>query len=241
LLASYLLLNTAISTTTDTAGKLIRASMEQLKIEIGWNGPTLSIPYAEFAGLATKCWLRHTWQFMDAHQVWIEDTSPEFLPSRTNDQLLVPLFHEQSIRSLQLHRINLYRLFLQVLHSQISTGYRTMITKTAWNGERKTSQTSCHQWPSQGPPSVQDWVLCRTTLTMVLRLQSAHRLISPLGHLASCGEALSMVFIPPLIACTRNKVMIRPNIPRAPGRPSRATLMKFNLSLGSISYSCYPF
>jgi hypothetical protein len=28
---------------------------------------------------------------MDAHQIWIEDTSPDFLLSRVNDQQLIPL------------------------------------------------------------------------------------------------------------------------------------------------------
>jgi hypothetical protein len=97
----------------DDTGQLIRASVEQLKLEIGCNGPTLSLPYADFSKLATNCWIRQTWQFMDAHQIRIEDTTPDFLLSRANDQLLIPLFHEKGIRDDHLHRLNLCRLFFK--------------------------------------------------------------------------------------------------------------------------------
>jgi hypothetical protein len=46
----------------DITRQLIRASVEQLKPEIGCNGPTLSLPYEDFAKLATNCWIRQTWQ-----------------------------------------------------------------------------------------------------------------------------------------------------------------------------------
>jgi hypothetical protein len=74
-------------------------------------------------------------RFMDAHQIRIEDTTPDFLLSRANDQLLIPLFHEKGIRDDHLHRLNLCRLFLQVLTiSDITTGCGTKITKAAWKG-----------------------------------------------------------------------------------------------------------
>jgi len=68
----------------DTTGQLIRASMEQLKLEIGYNGPTLSLPYADFAGLATKSWLQQTWQFMDKYQRSIANTT---VPQPWNSRL----------------------------------------------------------------------------------------------------------------------------------------------------------
>ncbi len=69
---------------------------------------------------------------MAAYQIRIEDISPDFLMSRANDQLLVPLFHEKGIRDAQLRRHNPCRLFLQVLTiSDITTGCGTKITKAA--------------------------------------------------------------------------------------------------------------
>jgi hypothetical protein len=94
--------------------------VEQLKLEIACNRPTLSLSYADFSELAINCWIRQTWQFMDAYQIRIEDLSPDFLISRANDQLLIPLFHEQGFRDDQLHRFNLCRLFLQLSRSPIS-------------------------------------------------------------------------------------------------------------------------
>jgi hypothetical protein len=125
----------------DITRQLIRASVEQLKLEIGCNGPTLSLPYEDFAKLATNCWIRQTWQFMDAHHIRIEDTCPDFLLSRANDQLLIPLLHEQGIRDNQIHRLNLCRLFLQGLTiSDITTGCGGHVTRhelPATNGLRK--------------------------------------------------------------------------------------------------------
>jgi hypothetical protein len=58
----------------------------------------------------------------------------DFLLSRANNQLLIPLFHETEIRDDQLHRLNVCRLFLQVLTiSYITTGCDTKIIKAAWN------------------------------------------------------------------------------------------------------------
>jgi hypothetical protein len=91
----------------DIPGQLIRASVEQLKLEIGCNGLTLSLPYVHFSKLATKCWIRQTWQFMNTYQIRIEDTSPDISLGRANDQLLIPLFHETGLRDDHLHRLNL--------------------------------------------------------------------------------------------------------------------------------------
>jgi hypothetical protein len=141
----------------DITGQLIRASMEQLKLEIGCNGPTLSLPYSVFAGLATKSWFQQTWQFMDEHQIRIEDTCPDFPLSRVQDHLLIPWFHEHGIRGRNLQRLNLCRLYLQVLTiSDIVTGCGTQITKKVWHGERDTTRTSSYQWPEQGRPTLQD-------------------------------------------------------------------------------------
>jgi hypothetical protein len=140
--------------------------------------------------LATKCWLRRTWQSVEAYQVWIEDINPDSLPRRTNDQLLVPLFHEQSIRSLQLRQINLYRLFLQCLRSHISQ-QATELRLPKVHGTRNAKQhrrSACHQWPSHGPPSVHDWVLwavCRLVRLLSFRRRSTGNRLSE----TACNDA----------------------------------------------------
>jgi hypothetical protein len=150
---------------------------------------------------------------MDAHQIRIEDTSTDFLLSRANDQLLIPLFHETRTRDDQLHRLNLCRLFLQVLTiSDVTSGCGTKITKAAWNGDRDTTRTSCYQWPSQGPPRIQDWILWRTSLKRALSLQLANRLRShsDTGFLRRSSVVGSL--IRPLSVCTRKLVSKQPTI-----------------------------
>jgi hypothetical protein len=54
--------------------ELEKADTEQVKLQISCKRPILHLPYAEFAGLAIKCWLQQTWPFMDEYQMRIEDT-----------------------------------------------------------------------------------------------------------------------------------------------------------------------
>jgi hypothetical protein len=69
---------------------------------------------------------------MDEHEIRIEDTSPDFPLSRANDQLLIPLFYDKGIRGYDLYRVNLCRLYLQVLTvSDVTTGCGTKITEPA--------------------------------------------------------------------------------------------------------------
>lgn len=154
---------------------LIRASMEQSKLRIGWNGSSLPLPllYTEFAGLVTKYWLRHTWHFMDAYQMRIEDARPDFLSCRANDQLLIPLFFEQGIRGPQLHRIHLCHLFLPVFKlSDITTGSRTKIPDCMERGTQHDTDVlllMAHTRPTNRP----GLGTLRTSLTTVLRLQTS--------------------------------------------------------------------
>ena len=154
--------------------------------------------------------------------------------SRDHDHLLIPMFHERGIRDEKLHRLNLCRLFLQVLTiSDITTGCGTKITKAAWNGVRDMTRTSRYQWPLQGSPNSQDWVLWRACLTKVLSLQSAQRLLLPLGHWLPT-EAQCCWFFDLLTERLYQKAGSDTKYyPRAPGRPSRQALMKFDRLLGS--------
>jgi hypothetical protein len=165
---------------------------------------------------------------MDTYQIRIEDPSPDFSLSRANDQLLIPLFHETGIRDDQLHRLNLCRPFLQVLTiSDITTGCGTKITQAAWNRDRDTTRTSCYQWPRQGPPSIQDWVLWR------IRLQSVNRLMSTLGHWPPVEEQCRWFLYPPTERLYQKAGLETTYYPRAAGRTSRNALMKFDRSFGS--------
>jgi hypothetical protein len=60
-----------------------------------------------------------------------------------------------------------------------------------------TGHVTRHELPaSQGIPSVQDRILWRTSLTKVLRLQSANQLIRPLGHWFPTEEQCRWFFDP---------------------------------------------
>jgi hypothetical protein len=156
---------------------------------------------------------------MDAHQIRIEDTTPDFLLSRANDQLLIPLFHEKGIRDDHLHRLNLCRLFLQVLTISYQTGCGTKITKAAWKGGRDTTRTSSYQWPHR-TTQCQDWILWRKSP------DSGLWLIDSFARALASTEARCRWFLMPQLSdCT--KVGIDTTYyPIAPGRPSRNAMRR---------------
>ena len=57
--------------------KLMRQSMEILKIEVGIPGPVLFQSYECFGHLATDSWLKHTWRYLWDHGLRIKDDLPD--------------------------------------------------------------------------------------------------------------------------------------------------------------------
>jgi hypothetical protein len=58
-------------------GELIRASLEQLQVEIGLPGYLLQQDYSRLALLATGCWLKTVWEFSWNNEIEIYDTLPK--------------------------------------------------------------------------------------------------------------------------------------------------------------------
>lgn len=58
---------------THLTGQLIRASMEQLKLESGCNSPVFALPYKKFGHYVTSCWLSHLWEFLSLTGGSMED------------------------------------------------------------------------------------------------------------------------------------------------------------------------
>jgi hypothetical protein len=162
-------------------GRLIRQSVEATKLEIGYGGPLFHAPFNVVGILATPTWITHTWEYLVQQQMRISDTGPELALSRENDALLIPMFIKGGIAGNNLKRLNLCRMFLKaVTVADITTGCGKYITGSAWEGRRDDSRESIYEWAAQGNPSGADWVLWRTSLSL---LADNRRLLQqPLGR-----------------------------------------------------------
>ena len=146
-------------------GQLIRHTVEVTKLEIGSNGPVFGHNYAQIGHLATKTWATHTWAFLSENGMRIEDDVTDFEKGRTHDTLLIESFIESGYIEDKLRRLNLCRIYLQVVFlSDIATGDGKAITEIAWKGNKDSTRRSQYNWPNQGKPSVADWNLWREAL-----------------------------------------------------------------------------
>jgi hypothetical protein len=114
--------------------------------------------------------------------------TPDFLLSRANDQLLIPLFHEKGIRDDHLHRLNLCRLFLLPTIS-ISQPAAEPRSQGRMEGVRDTTYV---ELPMASTRTTQcpGLILWRKSLTKALSLQTANS--RPPRAMAST-EAVSVV------------------------------------------------
>ena len=150
-------------------GQLIRHSLEATKLEIGCEGSVLLKSYDELGLLATSTWLTHTWQFLSANHMGIEDTVPELELQREGDQYLVRAFQAAGYQGASLRRLNVCRMFLQVVTvSDIATGCGRFISTSGWEGKLDDTRAVRYDWPAQGEPGAGDWDLWRGALHAAL-------------------------------------------------------------------------
>ena len=164
-------------------GTLLRCSMEELKVELGLPGSVLSKSFAEFGILATDSWLKHTWKFLSENNMAIADKLAEMPLRADNDKYLIQAFYEAGFRSWELRRLNLCRLYLQVVTtSDIVTADGETITQAAWEGTADNcAARPSIEWPNQGRPGPSDWLRWQAALTKTLRLSANRRLGEPIG------------------------------------------------------------
>jgi hypothetical protein len=126
----------------------MRASLEQLQLELGIPKPVFESSYSTYGGLSTPCWLSHIWESCDSKGITIIPSIPDGIlttadpwkhPLRkglkkrtTNDKflmhLLTKLYHGETLFSLNICRMYLHATTLL----DITTGDGLFITFNAW-------------------------------------------------------------------------------------------------------------
>jgi hypothetical protein len=72
-------------------GKMLRASMELLQLEIGCRGCPLLEQYHPIGPIVTHCWMKSFWEVLDEYKLQLKMEYPEMEFPRSNDRLIMAI------------------------------------------------------------------------------------------------------------------------------------------------------
>lgn len=174
-------------------GHLLRANLEQLRLEIGTNDPIFRTDITKFDNvLLTESWTRSSWEFCTKHNIQIDIDSPTIPLLRENDTCIMQSFMDNPIiQYYELKTLNKCRIYLQAFSlADITTGDGLRITKKAWEGIKASPMRDIEGWPLWGNPSVAEWKTWRKALTSTFSDHIANRYLrKSLGNWSSKPKA----------------------------------------------------
>ena len=135
-------------------GNNMRASAEQLQLEVGHGTPALELSYDQFGGIATECWLKSLWKGISHFRAKIRWRHCPPLPlQRVGDSYLTVLFTNLGYDLPRLQAINRCRLHYAVYSlADITTGDGYRIRRDFIQGMHpRDVQPSPYQWPNERP------------------------------------------------------------------------------------------
>ena len=118
-------------------GKLLKTTLEQLRIELGLNIPILSSNFKQYEHLVlTESHVSKTWDFMSEQGISLKDDTPIIPLLRINDKSIMKIFlNSKEIKKEWLPTLNKCRLYLQAFSlADITTGSGKYIREKAWHG-----------------------------------------------------------------------------------------------------------
>ena len=184
-------------------GQLIRASYEQMQLEIGTDVSFLSLPFSEYGNLATHCWIGRLWQYLSENNItlhpgasqaqmqyaqkeWTLEPKHEGLSLGTkSDRFLMHLFIDAGYKNNKLLALNVCRMYLHaVTLSDIATADGIYVTQSAWTGQRDHDRKSPYYWPRTYRPGNGTWQLWQEALTKtaIVRQATDLHIRFSLGH-----------------------------------------------------------
>ena len=147
-------------------GKLLRISLEYVKLELGIQGSLFAKDYALYCQLCEDSWIKHLWKFLCENGILIEDSTDEFELVREGDSLLTEHFasacRQGKITKSEWKRANRCRIYLKVMTvGDIATGHGYAIDDACSKGILQQCRQRKLDWPFQGRPHQRDWCLWR--------------------------------------------------------------------------------
>ena len=223
---------------TTNLGKQLRASLQQLKLEIGLPGSVLSHDFSAYGCLATISWISRTWQFLSENGMQMWDDTPDLPLRRVGDKYLVLAFYTHGYRGGRLLTLNRCRQFLKATTlADIVDGDGRNVSRAAWEGVSNDHHDTPYEWPYQGRPSNADWKEWQLALTTCFHLVGGnHSLGVPLGKWTDSRDQWSWFYAP-----SEERLYYHPTgndtwfyCPRLPGRPSTSSRSHFGEPRGFL-------
>jgi hypothetical protein len=166
-----------------STGRLLNATGEQLRLEMGLSGSFSDWPFDTMAKSLTECWLKTMLKFLHQFDIALHDTLPRLTKTRHKDIFLMEHFLQLGYSSQDIRRLNQCRMFLHATTlADICTVDGLFITKDAWNGSPEDHRGTRFQWPRRPPfLVVSEWTLWRRALTTLVWPGTSRKLLHPLG------------------------------------------------------------
>ena len=144
---------------TTITGSLIHSTIEQLRLEAGFNGALTTIPEDVFKLLTARTWIGETLLFLKELQMDLQDPVGSFQLLREHDKVLMMAFYAQGYRGHQLYMLNVCRLRCQALTlTDIVTADGKYIRKKSWNCHPDYISSFTRDWPRSPTVLPTDWI-----------------------------------------------------------------------------------
>ena len=166
-------------------GQLLRASVEQLQLELGSSTQLFALKHSIWSGLATECLATCFWKFLDTYQIGFHVPQPTIPLQCHGDGMIMDLLVRQTQDTVRLGRANRCRLYLQAPRvSDIVSccGQYLRASVIQRRAEPRKGPVKLG-WPRQGNPSEADWATWENLLRDALGINNAfHKLATRLGR-----------------------------------------------------------
>ena len=158
-------------------GNHILANLEAVKLEAGVFWHLFDNPIQIEWFNTTNSWVIETHKYCRKNSILFEEPGDILKPQCQADRALMELFATAGCSTEELKGLNRCRLFHQIVSlSDIMDGKGQIILQK-WFSRTRHHRCEKYDWPSQGPPTQNDWDLWRTMLQRLARTA-----IKPLGN-----------------------------------------------------------
>jgi len=140
---------------SDMAGILLRASMEDMKQEMGLHGDLFTMPL-EVQHLVTESWIKNVWLSCQRYEIQIQMPENELAPPCINNIEINCLFLQNRYCTKELRVLNQCHMYLHAFWLlDLCNGSGTEIHDSAWTSEGICDSPWC--WPVSAQPSAGEW------------------------------------------------------------------------------------
>lgn len=167
----------------DQLGVGIRATFQQLQLEIGVPGNLFDWNHNDWKHITTKTWISHVWKFCSDAQFRLLPIGPTLELRRENDIFLMEYFGRTGIKGKRLKSLQRCRLYKQASTlADIASADGQKIRPEALSGAAEILFPTTYNWPAQQKPCRSDWIDWHKALAPLMVTDGSLDLLQPLGR-----------------------------------------------------------